>query len=694
MKRIGILFLFSISFILPASAQVQVNDTMYLFLDSLFMELPEVMVKGERPIVKAEEGKLVYDLPRLVKEMPVDNAYDAIKELPGVTQMNEALTLAGNSVNIVINGKVSTLTESQLTELLKSIPVGNIEKAEVMYSAPARYQVRGPMINIVLKSGGAGKPTLQGELYTAWQQRYYERLTERASLLYSSSKFSADLLYSYSHGRGYDRIDKEALHTVNGTVYQMDLSDVSRSRRNSHNVRLGMDYSFTKDNVLSLVYTTQINNGHSSGITTGTQDSRTRGKGKDELHNVKLDYRASFGLSAGAELTYYNTPGEQELHSVLNSEEIDARYEDEQRINKWRAYLTQEHKLKNNWGLNYGVNYTTAVDNSYQYYYDIETGDFEPGKSMSARREEFTLNGFAGFSKNFGSKLSVDASLAAELYHTEVWHDWMVYPTFNLNYTPRPGHIFHLSFTTDKDYPSFWSVQNSVSYMSAYTQLHGNPLLKPSTEYSGNLSYIFKGKYVFTAFYNHDKDYSVQTLYQRPDELVEIYKNLNADFRQQFGVQAVIPVKVGEWLSSRFTLIGIRTREKDSDFWDIPYDRRATTFVATMNNTITVSTKPDIRFNLSGFYQSGAIQGIYDLSQSGYIDASVRWTFNNEKACLTLKGSDLFDTSAITPKINFKGQNLTNRFLDPRRAVELSFSYKFGNYKEKKRESVDTSRFK
>lgn len=694
MKRINILILLSISFIFSLSAQVQVNDTMYLFLDSLLMELPEVMVKGERPIVKSEEGKLVYDLPRLVGEMPVDNAYDAIKELPGVTQMDETLTLAGGKVNIVINGKVSTLTESQLTEMLKSIPVGNIEKAEVMYSAPARYQVRGPMINLVLKSGGTQKPTLQGELYTAWQQKHYERLTERASLLYASSKFSADLLYSYTHGRNWSRIDKEALHTVGGTVYPMNLSDISRSQFNNHNVRLGMDYNFTKDDVLSLVYTTQLSNSRSRGTTTGTQESNTSRGGDDQLHNIKLDYRASFGLSSGVEFTYYDTPGEQELHSVLNHEEIDALYKDEQRINKWRAYLTQEHRLKNDWGLNYGVNYTTAVDNSFQHYFDIKTGVFEPSKSMQARREEYTLNGFAGFSKSFGSKLSVDASLAAELYHTEVWHEWMLYPALTVNYTPKPGHILHLGFSTNKDYPAFWSVQNSISYMSAYTQLHGNPLLKPSTEYSGNLSYILNGIFVFTAFYAREKDYSVQTLYQRPDELVEVYKELNADFRQQFGLQAVIPVKVGNWLTSRFTLVGMRTREKDSDFWDIPYDRNANTFVGIMNNTITVSTKPDIRFTLSGFYQCGAIQGIYDLPASGNIDASVRWTFDSDRACLTLKGADLFDTSAINPKINFKSQNLTNRFLDSRRTVELSFSYKFGNYKEKKREEVDTSRFK
>ena len=41
-------------------------------LDSLYQSLPEVMITGQRPIVKAEQGKLVYDLPRLIGNLPVD----------------------------------------------------------------------------------------------------------------------------------------------------------------------------------------------------------------------------------------------------------------------------------------------------------------------------------------------------------------------------------------------------------------------------------------------------------------------------------------------------------------------------------------------------------------------------------------------------------------------------------------------
>ena len=61
--------------LLAFSAQAQ-DDVNYTYMDSLFQQLPEVLVKGERPVVKAERGKLVYDLPRMVERLPVNNAYE------------------------------------------------------------------------------------------------------------------------------------------------------------------------------------------------------------------------------------------------------------------------------------------------------------------------------------------------------------------------------------------------------------------------------------------------------------------------------------------------------------------------------------------------------------------------------------------------------------------------------------------
>ena len=447
MKRISLLLPLCVCAWMPVAAQQEQQmqapaDSVknIAYIDSIFKELPEVMITGERPIVKAEQGKLVYDLPRLLGNLPVDNAYDAVKNLPGVMDLGEGLMLGGQEVTVVINGKVTTLSTGQLNALLKSIPVSRIEKAEVMYSAPARYQVRGAMINLVLASGTGHEPSLQGELYTAFNQNHFESLAERGSLLYSGRKFSADLLYSYSYDRDRRETDKEALHTLaDGSTHQMDMYENTISRNNSHQIRLGMDYAFTDQHLLSLVYTTAFTDSKHNATVTGAQNSLTNSHADNQLHNTKLDYQTPFGLKAGVEFTYYRSPGSQLLYSTLGNETMNFLSRDNQRINQWRFYAGQEHTLGKDWGLNYGMAYTTALDHSFQRYYEPGTETLLPDNNMQSRRREQTLNFYAGLSKNFGQKFSADISLAAEQYHTDIWNEWSFYPVANLTYTPEIG---------------------------------------------------------------------------------------------------------------------------------------------------------------------------------------------------------------------------------------------------------------
>lgn len=700
MKRMYWLFAFVCTVCIGLRAQessIQSKDSLDTYIDSIYHELPEVMITGERPIVRAMQGKLVYDLPRLISDLPVDNVYDAIKELPGVAEINGSITLAGQDVTVVIDGKVTTMSTEQLNALLKSIPSSRIEKAEVMYSAPARYQVRGAMINICLKQGSDGDaPSLQGELFSDYRQKHYEALTERASLLYSGGKFSADFLYSYGHGRNYFLTDKEALHTLsNGQVYPMNTHETQRSRYNTHNLRLGADYQIAKDHQLSFVYNGSFTNGHNRSEVEGVQISNTRTRSTDQLHNGRIDYRTPFGLKAGAEFTYYESPSSQLLHSKLSGQQLDFLSNDCQRINRWKFFLSEEQELGKGWGINYGTVYTTSIDHSHQYYYNPETGELLPGSNnMKSRRREQTLNFYGGVNKSFNSMWSMDISLAVEQFHTVVWNEWNLYPTFNLSYMPSAGNIWQFSFSSDKSYPDYWATQDAISYLGGeYSEIHGNPYLKPSIDYQAQLMYILKNKYMFITWYTHTKDHAVQTLYQSPERLVEIYKFLNFDYKQQFGLQAVIPFKIKEWLNSRLTLIGVYDRQKDSDFWDIPFDRKVCYGMAAMNNTFTISSKPDLKLIISGMVRSKAIQGIYNLPASGNVDAALRYTFAKGKALLTLRYNDIFETAQISPRIDFATQNVTNTYACFRE-FGISFTYKFGGYKEKQREAVDTSRFK
>lgn len=673
------------------SLQAQ-DDISYAYMDSLFQELPEVLVKGERPVVKAEKGKLVYDMPRMIEKLPVNNAYEAIKELPGIIVQNESLSLGGRNISIVINGKVSTLDKEQLRTMLESTPVSRIEKAEIMYAAPARYQIRGAMINLILKSNLGQKTNLTGEVFGSYEQSRREELTGRGSLVYSSGRFSADLLYSYKFNHHAWGLDKKSWHTLEGQVYEMALKTDAFSYGGNHNLRFGMDYDLGNKNTLSSVYTTQFHYGQDRTIMRGTANSNKVSDGDRQLHNAKVDYHSSFGLNTGFDFTFYNSPQQTTLHKSMQETEQHLAYESNQRINRWLLYASQLHTLNNGTEINYGIKYITTHDNSFQIYLDQESGKFLEDNSARLSRKEYTLNSYIGTSRSFGKQFSAEVSLAAELYHAGERHSWMFYPTVNMTYTPADGHTFQFSFTSDRHYPDYWALQPIVQYIDSYTEAHGNPYLKPYSNYNVNLNYLYKNKYMIGLNYEYRPDYFTQLPYMLPDRLAEVNQYVNYNYQKSWMIQTMASYKMAKWWNGRFFVFGLFKHDKNDHFHDISFDRRKFVFILNTTNTFIISKKPTLVGTLSGFYQSRAIQGIYNLSPICNISTSLQWTSPNQKAKITLKGEDIFQTANMTTRLAWGVQrNKTNMNWDNRN-ITLSLLYKFGGYKEKRRTEVDTKR--
>lgn len=656
-------------------------------LDSPYQELPEILIKGERPIVKAESGKLVYDLPRLIQDKGVTNIYDAIKELPGVMEINDALTLSGQGVSIVIDGKVSSMTTEQLYALLRSMPANRIAKAEVMYNASAKHQVRGAMINITLKK--QIEDFLQSEIMGEYKYEEKGYATQRASFLFNNKRWTADVMYRHGSGTlGYSTTDKFAKHTLtDGTIHQISTHERKQSDAYSHSIRVGSDYHFSDNHQLSLVYNGVWEGGDGSNLTQGSLNATLDSKNDKQLHNVRFDYDTPIGLKVGIETTYYQSPFKQWLTSNFEGNETSLFSEESQRINRWRYYLTGEHTMASKWSLNYGATYSNSIDHSHQYF------DSDDRKDMKSRLKEETLNLYMGVNRQIGEKILLDFSLATEHYKTILWNQWDWYPTLNLVYQPSTTHILQLSFSSDKEYPGYWAMQNATTYLNSYSEIQGNPFIKPSKIYNTSLTYILKGKYIFQAYFNHTHDYAIQTHYQLPERLVEVYKYVNLDFSQQAGLMVSIPFSIGNWLNSRWMVLGMWMRQKDSDFYNIPFDRKQSLLVANTNNTIKICSKPDLRLQVNGRIQTKAIQATYDLPTSTSLDVKLRYAFAKGKAIVTLYCNDIFESSQIDPYIHFANQWVENNY-SCYRQWGASFTWQFGAYKEKKRTDVDSERFK
>ena len=681
-------------------------------------QLAEITVKGERPQVKLEGGKLTYDVPQLMKDKTATNAFEIIKDLPGLIERNDNLELVGASrLNIILNGQLTTMSADQLIQLLKTIPASRVEKAEVMYNAPAKYNVKGALLNVVLSKNESETPSWQGETGVDYTQYRHAGGDAHVNLLYTNKGFSIDFLLNGNKRRDVMGEDMLARHTLNSGMTEISQHNRALVHVNRGTVRLGMDYTFANEDKLSLAYylkgdkvlsdrdafTSYLDLSKPENKSEST--SLVRDDGHSAIHNIRLQYDGHAGISAGADFTRYHSPSVLDYQDT-NGSRTDMINNTRQDVSRWSVFLNKTHSFASGWGLNYGVHGGYASSKNYsEYLYDQGAGyEMDEEALEDNTQKEYIVDIFAEVSKSFGERFSATVGLKGEYFKSDyassrenmnLWNEGALFPTVSLSYTFSPRHILQFDISSDKTYPGYWQVSPQVTPLNSYSEVAGNPLLKPYRTYEGQMVYIFRQKYMLVAFCEYTPDYFAQLPYQSDTELKTVFRFENMDYSLEAGLAVIIPFNVGRFWNSRITLRGWRMQEKNDNFHGVSYNREAYLGLAHMSNTFNLCDKPNLKMTIDGQYVTpGAIQGIYDLGSMYEISAGLKWTFLNDRASLTLKGDDIFASSIPrTIKINQGNQWSRMRKLNDERCLKLSFVWKFGGYKEREHDSIDTSRF-
>lgn len=458
----------------PLQIECSAPDVGLITMPEKSHDLKEVVVKGERQFVKVKNGALIYDVSDIARKTASDNAYEAVLHLPGVILRGEGFILAGtNSVTVILNGRPTTMDHGQLMNLLKNTPVSDVEKAEVMYNAPAKYRVRGAVINVVLKDNKSQEPFVKGEAGAEYGYGDYANGKGHANLSFSGKKLSADLLYSADYNKISTNHEIVSHHTLdNNKVYDIHQSNNGYRRALTHNIRADFDYQIVPNTSLDVAYTSAITPDiRAYEKSTGNISESDNLKTSDEqMHNVNVHFTSSSGLNAGLDYTFYKNISEQNFVSEDNGIAKCFIANSDQIINRWNLYAGQSHSLSHGFSLNYGINFTFVNDKSSQIY-DPRDGSDMSDLDAKTDLDERTYNFYAGTEKSFGDKVSLSLSLAGEYYRLGDYKKWAVYPTFQLSYLPSGNHMFQLGFSSDKKYPDYWTIQESTGYLNSYAKI-------------------------------------------------------------------------------------------------------------------------------------------------------------------------------------------------------------------------------
>lgn len=645
-------------------------------------QLKEVVVKGEKPQVSANDGILTVDLPGIVKDKPLSNILEALGYLPGVVNNNGMIGLAGaSSVTIILNGELTTMPLQNLYQLLYTTPLDRLKNVEIMYSAPAKYHVDGAVINVVLKT-----PTpldgLQGQIRTGYNQAHYGSYGGALAATYAVKDWTFDLDYGLSRSRMWSHEETQSNH-LSGANRTMIEENMRRSTRNLSNTI----FASAAYKTLKLTYNGQIVSGQKSrSLSTGSLGDFTnlyKMLSPINYHNIALRYTAPFGTTVGGDYTRYS---ENRSQSLFKGTDYRLGSDNRQSIDRCHIYVDQEHML-GKWQLNYGAEYQRSEDHSSQ------THDASGNQDFDDTFDEDVASIYAGTQRSFNFGLSFNVSAKAEYYHSKYRHNWNFIPQLGATYYKTPKSIFQLNLSTRRIYPSYWELHGGTSYINDYSTVIGNPALQPYLQYDMQFSYILRQKYAATLYFQYGDKATVQQPYQLPDALNLVYQTINTNYKRIAGLNIHAPFNVGYVWNATITANVFNQREKADHFYDISFDNSKWIFYGSLSNSLTFSENSPISLTVDFSYISPSIQGIANLSAIWKIDVGARWLFGKKRCCeINLKADDVFNHWSPTMTINKAGQDYRMKVHDMTRNLKLTFIWRFNGFKPKENK-IDTSRF-
>jgi hypothetical protein len=174
-------------------------------------------------------------------------------------------------VLILIDGKPTYMSPTDLAAFLKNMQSSNLDQIEIMTNPPAKYDAAGNsgIINIKTKKGNV--KGMNGTANAGYTQGYYSRYNGGVNLNYRNNKLNIFGGFDAGKYEGYNKliIDRKFYEgdkvTVAGTGDQFTNTHF---KGNYQSAKAGLDYNFTKKDVAGFVVKGNFGDNHQNPLPT------------------------------------------------------------------------------------------------------------------------------------------------------------------------------------------------------------------------------------------------------------------------------------------------------------------------------------------------------------------------------------------------------------------------------------------
>ena len=243
-------------------------------------DLAAVVVEGKKPFVETKLDRTVVNVEASPSSAGA-SAMDILEKSPGVMVNNDGvISLRGKQgVIVMMDGKPTYLSATDLANFLKNTPASALEVIEIMTNPSSKYDASGNsgVINIKTKKskndGFNGSLTLGAttSIYKLDGEHYFMPKSQNSfNFNYKKNKFNLFGNYNPNmfRGRNTMEIHSKQINSKTGEhLGNVDQVTKFKFGNENHTLKLGLDYYANKSNIFGIVVSGFDFNGHPTPVT-------------------------------------------------------------------------------------------------------------------------------------------------------------------------------------------------------------------------------------------------------------------------------------------------------------------------------------------------------------------------------------------------------------------------------------------
>ncbi len=667
------------------------------------INLQDVEVIGYKSKISMNKGVLTFSVG---EEHAGQTGHELMQKVPTISVDKDGnLQLKNNRFAVLINGKETHLSGSELNMYLQSLGAGEIEKIEVNGMPGAKYSAEGGggIVNIKLKKQPLG-------YYAGVTGRFgygeFPKLEGRAfyKLRRKKTGFSVSMGSAYNESINRNRSLKDNL-TPN---YESTFTDSSEwlPVTKSYNVRATINHNFNESHVLSGFASVggsfenngSLNGSKSSGVINSVQRLKET-VGSDQYNaNYGLDYRWDFGgyksqflnieLSGNNSLTNKSLEQNITFQSDQENHDVKIGHKQDYSYSLGNARINYSLSVHDSLQLVAGVGCNSSrINSSLVYDLDSAASDFliVPVYSNEFAYNEEVYSAYALLSGDYNQwsyrvGLRSETSVLSSQVKAGEFGDSTMTRTFT-NLFPDLGLYWQYSdygnigvtYNRRLNRPIYSDMNPVVRLRNRFAYVRGNSNLNSSYQNKVELTYKYK---------NHN--FSLGTTQSKGDISEVPFQNdtLSVSFSTKINISRSAFYELNY---SSYYSFGKRLQGQIYAFLSQDYTWSSNEGVSVNQSMVTYGLYPSLSFRISesvkldlGYNYTGpAIQGVSVLKVRHYMTGGISYFKNN--LSINLNVTDPFRTNqwnSVTNNANMKSSWL-NRWETG--IVYLGLRYVFGN---------------